>query len=137
MPSYLPPGPGLLPYWLLLSATSAFTHTIMTLVSPIASIKMYSSAVGESMKSPLAARLFGIMDTYSSLIRVFAAYQLRDPSLYTLAMCTYVIVLLHFGSEWLVFGTARAKETQFSLTFAGVSLIWMVWCREWYVGGSN
>jgi len=94
---------------------------------------MYSAPAGEAQKSALAARLFGFVDFYSSVIRFYAAYHIREPGAYTLATATYAIMLVHFGSEWFVFRTARRKEVLPAFVSLAVGLGWMTWWRGWYL----
>jgi Erg28 like protein len=90
---------------------------------------MYSTPHGTSQKSPLAARLFGIVDFYSAVIRFYAAYNMENKPLYALATLTYVVMLTHFVGEWVVFGTARGREVGPAVgsTALGVLLMMLGW----------
>ena len=67
--------------------------------------RVYSA--GSNQVTPLGARTFGTWTFLSSVIRLYAAYNISDPLIYQLALWTYVIAFIHFVSEWQVFGTAR------------------------------
>jgi len=70
------------------------------------------------------------------VIRLYAAYNISDPLIYQLALWTYVIALAHFGSEWLVFGTAKmGKGLVGPLCVATGSLVWML--LQWEVYMNN
>ena len=54
--------------------------------------------------------------------------------MYQLAPWTYVIALVHFGSEWLVFGTAKmGKGLIGPLCVASGTLVWMLLQWEVYL----
>jgi hypothetical protein len=84
--------------------------------------------------NPLSSRTFGTWTFLSSVIRLYAAYNISDPLIYQLALWTYVIALAHFASEWLVFGTAKmGKGLVGPLCVASGSLIWMLLKWEVYM----
>jgi len=43
----------------------------------------------------------------SSIVRLYAAYNIDNAVVYELALWTFGLAFAHFTSEWLVFGTAR------------------------------
>lgn len=55
----------------------------------------------------LSARTFGTWTALSSIVRLYAAYHIHEAAVYELALWTFGLAFAHFGSEWLVFGTAR------------------------------
>lgn len=55
----------------------------------------------------LSARTFGTWTALSSVVRLYAAYNITDPLVYQLCLWTYGIAFAHFVSEWLVFGSAK------------------------------
>lgn len=86
------------------------------------------------MVSSLQSRTFGTWTTLSSVVRLYAAYNIHNKVAYELCMATWLIALAHFASEWLVFGTAKMSRGLASpLLVAGVSGAWMILCREEYV----
>lgn len=54
----------------------------------------------------LSARTFGTWTLLSAIIRVWAAVEIHDPTLYRLALVTYYLALGHFATETLVYRTA-------------------------------
>ncbi|KAI5926207.1 hypothetical protein F4810DRAFT_655936 [Camillea tinctor] len=84
--------------------------------------------------TPLAARLFGTYTLVSAIVRLYASYHLHIGPLYDLALWTYVVALGHFGSEFLVYRTARlGAPVLFPFFFASVGIAWMVSQRGFYV----
>ena len=81
----------------------------------------------------LLARVYGMKNVYSSLIRIYAAYHITNPELYTLATLTFVGVLFLYGTELVVYKTVRMKEATFPFVMAGTALVWMVTYRDWYL----
>jgi len=66
---------------------------------------------------------------------MYAAYNISNPPVYDIAMWSYGIALVHFLSEWLVFGSARAKGRILApMGVATASLAWMASQRESYLG---
>ena len=61
-----------------------------------------------------------------SQVRLFAAYNVNEPLPYMMAMWTFAIAGMHFGSELLVFRSLQLGRANFS-TFivASGSLAWM------------
>ncbi|SPO23298.1 related to ERG28 - involved in synthesis of ergosterol [Ustilago trichophora] len=78
-------------------ATNFFNHK--------ASAKVYSSA-GLQI-TPLSARLFGIWNFTSAIIRAYTAYNIHDKVAYELCMWSFVIALAHFISETFIYKTAK------------------------------
>jgi len=85
--------------------------------------------------TPLSARTFGTWTFLSSIIRLYAAYHINDPVVYQLALWTYAVAGWHFGSEWLIYGTAGWGAGLAGPVFVSSgSMAWMLWCWEEYVG---
>jgi carbon starvation protein CstA len=80
------------------------------------------------------AHVYAIHNTYTGLIRMYAAYDISNPALYSLALWTYVGVLLLYGTETLVWRTVRPREAVIPLVTAGVGITWMIKQRDWYLG---
>ena len=93
---------------------------------------------GPNAPSPpqaLTARIYGTKNVYSGLIRLYAAYHLTtSPQLYDLTAWTYAGVLGLYGLEIAVYGTSRWREGGVALGTAGLGLVWMIMCRDFYVG---
>ena len=63
--------------------------------------------------TPLAARCFGTYTFVVAMVRLYAAYNLHVAPVYDMALWTYAIALLHFGSEMLVYKTMDFGLPQF------------------------
>jgi len=143
MTSYLPPHEGLLPKWLLLvslvsvgNSIQAYStlHFTQQVYLGSSSSKAASKSSSGSPVTPLSARTFGTWTFLSSIIRLWAAYNIDNPQVYQLALWTYSIALFHFASEWLVFGTARWGKGLAGPVFVSTgSLLWMVSQWSFYV----
>ena len=84
--------------------------------------------------NPLSARTFGTWTFLSAVVRFYGAYRLSDGDMYKLVLWTFVVAGVHFGSEWLAFGTVRLSTGLLpSLILASGSLEWMVWQWGYYV----
>ncbi|EST07740.1 Erg28 [Kalmanozyma brasiliensis GHG001] len=96
---------GLLPRWLLVVAAMASLNGATNFFNSRASAKVYSAAGGQI--TPLSARLFGVWNITSAIIRAYAAYNINDKVAYELCMWSFVIALVHFVSETFVYKTAK------------------------------
>ena len=77
--------------------------------------------------TPLSARTFGTWTAISSIVRLYAAYNIQAPVVYQLCFWTFVVAGFHFYSEWLVFGTARfGRGLAGPLAVATGSGVWMI-----------
>ncbi|KAI1738156.1 ergosterol biosynthesis protein-like protein Erg28 [Xylaria scruposa] len=131
--TFLPQHEGYLPYFLLMPALMAAIHTVACYVkSPTASLAQFSGPAAPP-PSGLLARVYGVKNIYTSLIRFYAAYYISNPQIYDLATLTFVGVLFLYAGEVFVFRTSRLKETAFSFALSGSALVWMVSQREWYL----
>ena len=75
----------------------------------------------------LSARTFSAWSSLAALIRIYTAYHISDPLWYQMSLWSYLIVLVHFLSEWLVFGTTEIGAPFLSpMIVASTSLIWML-----------
>ncbi|KAH9994583.1 transmembrane domain-containing protein [Xylariaceae sp. FL0662B] len=84
--------------------------------------------------TPLAARLFGTYTLISAIVRIYASYHLALAPVYHMALWTYVVALVHFGSEFAVYKTARlGPPVLFPFFFASVGIVWMVSQYKFYV----
>ncbi|KAI4180840.1 MAG: hypothetical protein L6R41_006982 [Letrouitia leprolyta] len=125
MTSYLPQNEGFLQYWLLLLSVVSIGNSVQSYLTTSYTRRVYSAP--ETTVTPLHARTFGTYTALASIIRLYAAYNVTDASMYQLAIWTYVVALGHFYSEWLVFRTARFGEGLVGpLLISMTSLIWMV-----------
>lgn len=92
------------------------------------------SGKGSDQVTPLTARCFGTWTFITSIVRLYAAYNLRFGPVYDIAIWTYVVALGHFTSELLIFKSMTLGKPQiFPLIFATTALIWMPSVRDFYV----
>jgi len=114
----LPEHSGFLPYWLLVVWSTIFPcsgsaehENQVVAFSVLNTTQCYNSSsfarrtfdgpASAAEVTPLASRLFGSWSFLSGLVRLYAAYNIHDKHLYSLALCTYFIVLSHFTAELL------------------------------------
>jgi hypothetical protein len=106
---------------------------------PVAQTKAQAPPSGNPLApyspvTPLSGRTFGTWTFLSSVIRLYAAYNVDNPVVYQLAYWTYAIAFGHFVSEWLIFGTARwSKGLAGPVIVATGTLIWMTLQWGFYV----
>ncbi|OJD24001.1 hypothetical protein ACJ73_04641 [Blastomyces percursus] len=129
--SYLPQHEGLLPPWLLFLAVVSILNTSQALVSPTYTALLYNNSPHNALQS----RTFGTWTFISAVVRVYAAFHINEPHMYDLTMWTFGTAFAHFVSEWLIFGSAKAKGRFVSpLCVASGTLAWMVTQRGFYLG---
>lgn len=101
---------------------------------PAASPNSKPGKESSSPVTPLSARTFGTWTAISSIVRLYAAYHINDPTIYEICMWTFGIAFAHFMSEWLVFGTARWSRGLAGPVFVATgTLTWMALQRTAYV----
>jgi len=81
----------------------------------------------------LLARVYGVKNVYTSLIRAYAAYHITNPELYTLAMCTLAGVLFLYTTELVYYRTVRPQDYTIPFLTATLGLAWMYAQRDFYV----
>ncbi|KAF2847018.1 ergosterol biosynthesis protein-like protein [Plenodomus tracheiphilus IPT5] len=138
--SYLPPAEGLLPKWLLFVAVISIANSAQAYTTLTFTSRVYNpSPIDPPPTIPkhvtaLSSRTFGTWTLLTSLVRLYAAYNINDPAMYQLAMWTYGVAWAHFMSEWWVFGTTRwGKPLAGPVVVANLSLVWMWMQWGWYV----
>ncbi|KAH6685903.1 transmembrane domain-containing protein [Plectosphaerella plurivora] len=93
-----------------------------------------SASIAKDQVTPLAARLFGTWTLIASLVRMYAAYNLKYGHMYDLAIWTYIIALGHFSSEMFIYKSMTFGKPQAGpFIFATVALVWMPLVRSYYV----
>lgn len=97
--TFLDSSQGYLPIWLNIVASVALLNSVTNFFSASASHKVYSSEKGKTQATPLAGRVFATWNLTSALIRFYAAQDINSKSAYELAMLSFVVALIHFGSE--------------------------------------
>ena len=96
MSTYLPPSPGLLPYWYFFTAAAGMYNSIQNLMVTWQTKEIYSNKESEGMYllfpelnrlvgadravTPLACRLAATWTGLTAIVRVLAAYHLSDPT---------------------------------------------------------
>ncbi|XXG98162.1 hypothetical protein Hte_004483 [Hypoxylon texense] len=114
-----PPQGGYLPYLLFYDGLSAAIHTVVCYTSsPTAALTAFSGAEAPPPHA-LLAHVYGVKNVYTSLIRLYAAYNLTNPLMYDLAIWTFVGVLFLYITEVFVYKTARIREASFPYVIAG------------------
>ncbi|KAG2413584.1 hypothetical protein HFD88_002773 [Aspergillus terreus] len=135
--SYLPPFEGLLPKWLFLVAAVSAANSLQAYRSESYAAQLYNgkTADGRPVTNPLSSRTFGTWTFLSSVIRMYAAYNITTPAVYDMAMWSFGIALVHFVGEWLGFSSAQLKGRFVSpLIVASSTLAWMWTQRDGYLG---
>ncbi|KAK4163658.1 ergosterol biosynthesis Erg28 [Cladorrhinum sp. PSN259] len=134
MSSFLPQGNGgLLPYFLLLQGSLAIIHSVVCYTgTPDAAMKQFSGPQ-KPAHTGLSARIYGVKNIYTGLMRLYAAYHLANPQLYALAQASFAGVLFLYITELFVYKTARIKECMFPFIGAGSLTVWMWLQKDYYL----
>lgn len=94
-----------------------------------------SATDNRSPANALSARTFGTWTFLSSVVRWYAAYNIRNPVVYDMALWTYGIACVHFVSELVVFKSAQLRGRFVApLLVASGTITWMVTVRGYYLG---
>ncbi|KAK4694796.1 hypothetical protein P7C71_g2840, partial [Lecanoromycetidae sp. Uapishka_2] len=132
MLSFLPQADGWLPSWLVLVSLISIGNTVQAYLTTKNTAEVYGAS--SNSINPLSSRIFGTWTFLSSVIRLYAAYNISNPPIYQLAMWAYAAAWAHFMSEWLVFGTARWGRALAGPAFISTgSLVWMMTQWGFYV----
>ncbi|KAI6784815.1 putative ERG28-involved in synthesis of ergosterol [Emericellopsis cladophorae] len=162
--AFLPAAEGVLPYYMILLGSISIGNSIQAFTTLHFSRRVYNgrfvrntnlpaksstynpedstnklvpdhkNSKANDQLTPLAGRLFGIWTLLTSMIRVYAAYNLHNGPIYNIAMSTYAVALLHFSSEMFVYKTMTFGLPQFfPFFFATLGCIWMPMVRDSYV----
>lgn len=118
------------------TSSMAFVHAAVCYLAPAATgLKQFQ---GPSAPPPqaLLARVYGVKNIYTTLIRAFAAYHITNPELYTLAMFTYVGALGLYATEVFYYKTTRMREATSTFILTTSAIVWMASQREYYTGGN-
>ncbi|KAI9800859.1 MAG: hypothetical protein M1825_003642 [Sarcosagium campestre] len=125
MYAYLPPHDGLLPKWLLFVSLVSVLNSVQAFSTLHYTRRVYSGT--PALVTPLSARTFGTWTLLSSIIRLYAAYNIDNPQIYQLALWTYVLAFGHFMSEWNVYKSAKwGAGLAGPVVVATGSLVWML-----------
>ena len=109
------------------------THTAVCFAGDAATALKQFSGPASPPPHGLTARLYGMKNVYTGLIRACAAYNIANPALYALAMATFAGVIFLNGTECFVYKTARPKETLAAVVLPVLVLLWMGTQREYYM----
>ncbi len=91
-------------------------------------------ARAQDQVTPLAARLSGTYTLISAIVRIYASYYLHVAPVYHITVCTYVVALFHFGTEFAVYKTAPFGLPVFlPFLFATLGITWMTTQYGFYV----
>ena len=120
------------PCFLQMSVSAAIHGSVCYLATPKTALVPFQ---GPARPPPhgLLARVYGVKVVYTGFIRLFAAYHITNPEVYTLAMITFAGVLFLYGLEWGYYRTVNTREFAFPLVQASLGLIWMWAQRDFYV----
>lgn len=134
--TYLPPGPGLLPKWLLFVSLTAIFNTVQSYSTLALTRRVYSQRPQDV--TPLSSRTFGTWTFFSAIVRLYAAYNISNQQVYQICLWSYIVAAVHFVSEWLVFGTAGlGAGLSGPLVVSSSSIVWMLSQREYYLAGGG
>jgi hypothetical protein len=117
------------------TGVSAAIHTAVCYLRPPTTSLVQFQGPARPPQPPhgLLARVYGVKNVYTTLIRLYAAYHITSPELYNLAMCTFGGVLFLYGTEWLVYRTVRRREVGIPAVTASLGLGWMWVQRGFYL----
>ncbi|WVO13098.1 hypothetical protein L204_100709 [Cryptococcus depauperatus] len=122
---------GILPYWLLLTSVAGTYNAIQNYFIVWQSKEVYAGKAEEM--TLLAGRLFGSWTMLASLVRGLAAYNIHDPIVYKLAICTYALATFHYTTELVVFKSVKPNRASIGPLVVGwTGLIWTLTQRNHY-----
>ncbi|KAI0049800.1 Erg28-like protein [Auriscalpium vulgare] len=132
--SFVPPFDGNLPKWQLAVAVTAIFNTVQNFLTTKLTKKIYSAVPTNEPVTSLQARTFAVWTLTSAVVRYYAAYHIEDKTVYDMALFTYLIAFAHFGSELLIYRTAKPSVAALSpVIVASTSLVWMIAQYDFYV----
>ncbi|KAJ1987255.1 ergosterol biosynthesis protein [Dimargaris cristalligena] len=128
------PDDGLLPKWLLFVSVLSIFNTAQAYARPLAlTRRVYNQAAHEV--TPLTSRMFGCWTLVSAVVRLYAAYHIRNPVVFGLLAWTFGIAWVHYFTELFVFRSARLLGPALSpVIVATTSLVWMYSTADYYIG---
>ncbi|QEU62937.1 Erg28 [Kluyveromyces lactis] len=125
--------PGYLSKWLLFISVVSIFNSVQTYINIDLTRRVYENKPNET--TSLSARTFGTWTLVSCIIRLYGALYLTENHVYQLTFISYVIALLHFGSELLIFRTCKLGAGFLGpLVVSTTSLVWMYFQKEFYTG---
>jgi len=150
---YLPKHPGVLPYWLLVLSVISIGNSFQAYTTTYYSKRIYCGPpaalntpppkpsqltrgfdLTRSAANELSARTFGTWTFLTSIVRLYAAYNIDNPAAYQLAIWTYAVAFAHFMSEWFYFKTTRwGAPLAGPVMVSTTGLVWMFMQWGYYV----
>ncbi|CDO94281.1 unnamed protein product [Kluyveromyces dobzhanskii CBS 2104] len=125
--------PGYLSKWLFFISVVSILNSVQTYINIDLTRRVYENKPKET--TPLSARTFGTWTLVSCIIRLYGALYLTENHVYQLTFISYVIALLHFGSELVFFRTCKLGAGFMGpLVVSTTSLVWMYRQKEFYTG---
>ncbi|KAI8459742.1 hypothetical protein BY996DRAFT_4633242 [Phakopsora pachyrhizi] len=109
-------------------------NTVQNYLTPGLTKRVYNHQT--QLVTSLQSRTFSVWTFTSGLIRIYTAYNIRDPALYQLSIGTFLIALTHFLSELIIFKSTRLLNgigIISPLVVASVSCFWMVTQYNYYI----
>ncbi|KAF8199570.1 hypothetical protein BJ912DRAFT_898562 [Pholiota molesta] len=131
--AYLPQSDGWLAKWQLIVATAAIFNSVQNFVTLKLTRRIYNNVPPHTVTA-LQARTFAVWTLTSAVIRIYAAYNINNKTIYDMAFMSYLIAFGHFFSEFCFYRTATINAGLISpIIVSTTSLIWMFTQYEFYV----
>ena len=112
----------------------ALSSSIATYRSTRSTLLTYPGPVAATQINELTAHIYGTWTCLSGTVRLYAAYKLNNPEVYSIALCTFVIAFGHFVLEWIYFKRVKAEKGLVSaLLVSSGSIVWMITQRKYYL----
>ncbi|KAI0026619.1 hypothetical protein K488DRAFT_65689, partial [Vararia minispora EC-137] len=132
---------GLLPKWQLVVAIAALFNTAQNFATISLTRRARQSddalcfnSYTFALVTELQGRTFAAWTLTSAVVRLYAAYHIHEKVVYDMTLFTYLIAFGHFGTEILVFRSAKLPGPVISpVIVSTVSLGWMLYQYDTYV----
>lgn len=122
-----------LPKWLLLVSLISIMNSIQAYLDTELTKKVYRENPDEV--TGLTARTFGTWTLVSGLVRLYGALYLYEDHIFQLTFLSFLVALIHFSAEFLIFRTCGINGGLMSpLIISNISLFWMYKQKEHYTG---
>ncbi|KIX02180.1 uncharacterized protein Z518_08119 [Rhinocladiella mackenziei CBS 650.93] len=145
MTSILPQSEGFLPLYILFVAVTSIGNAVQSYITlsytrrlypgqPMSAAKDKKSPADSSPVTPLSSRIFGTWTLAVGIVRIFAAYHIKEASWYQMQMLTNVVGLVHFGLEAFVYQTSQPSGPWLApVSVATIGLVWSIVQYGFYV----
>jgi hypothetical protein len=114
-----------LSHWLLVVAFMSLFGTLQAFAST-ALLKQYQFDKAQQEVTPLAGKLFGAWTLIATLVRISAALEPWNASLYRLAVATFVVALGIYMHAFIIARSISFSNVMKPMVFAVPSFVWMV-----------